>query len=228
MISSPQASHETRIPVAPPDTVSHPPLQTAPAESFVPFPLGRSICFVSQAPRHPHDAGRHEEIVHEAVGVVEQPLPEDDGHDGRDHVREEDDAAQQGAAAEALVEQQRGRDPDGDLQHDETRLPIMLSALQAGGYDIAVASRHVEGGDSAGLPSRWRHMLSDGGIKLAQAFLPVRLTDPPSPTSATAATANNHPASDTIEIVLPDGSRVRVGSGVNLTALRRVVTALRG
>jgi hypothetical protein len=27
---------------------------------------------------------------------------------------------------------------------------------------------------------------------------------------------------------LPDGSRVRVGSGVNLIALRRVVTALRG
>jgi dolichol-phosphate mannosyltransferase len=67
---------------------------------------------------------------------------------------------------------------DGDLQHDESRLPLMLSALQAGGYDLAVASRHVEGGDSAGLSSRWRHMLSDGGIWLAQAFLPVRLTDP--------------------------------------------------
>jgi dolichol-phosphate mannosyltransferase len=67
---------------------------------------------------------------------------------------------------------------DGDLQHDETRLPVMLSALQAGGYDLAVASRHVEGGDSAGLSSRWRHVLSDGGIFLAQAFLPVRLTDP--------------------------------------------------
>ncbi|MEA2774498.1 MAG: dolichol-phosphate mannosyltransferase [Acetobacteraceae bacterium] len=67
---------------------------------------------------------------------------------------------------------------DGDLQHDESRLPFMLSALQAGGYDLAVASRHVEGGDSAGLSSRWRHMLSDGGIWLAQAFLPVRLTDP--------------------------------------------------
>src|ERR1700748_1975712 len=40
---------------------------------------------------------------------------------------------------------------DGDLQHDETRLPVMLAALQAGGYDIAVGSRHVEGGDSAGL-----------------------------------------------------------------------------
>src|SRR5271168_1553423 len=42
---------------------------------------------------------------------------------------------------------------DGDLQHDETRLPVMLAALQAGGYDIAVASRHVEGGDNAGLSS---------------------------------------------------------------------------
>jgi dolichol-phosphate mannosyltransferase len=67
---------------------------------------------------------------------------------------------------------------DGDLQHDETRLPVMLRALQAGGYDIAVGSRHVEGGDSAGLPSLFRHVLSDGGIWLAQAFLPVRLTDP--------------------------------------------------
>jgi dolichol-phosphate mannosyltransferase len=67
---------------------------------------------------------------------------------------------------------------DGDLQHDETRLPVMLQALRAGGCDMAVASRHVAGGDSAGLAGKWRHMLSDGGIALAQAFLPVRLTDP--------------------------------------------------
>jgi dolichol-phosphate mannosyltransferase len=67
---------------------------------------------------------------------------------------------------------------DGDLQHDETRLPVMLAALRGGGYDLAVASRHVDGGDSAGLSSRFRHVLSDGGIWLAQAFLPVHLTDP--------------------------------------------------
>jgi dolichol-phosphate mannosyltransferase len=67
---------------------------------------------------------------------------------------------------------------DGDLQHDETRLPVMLAALRAGSCDLAVASRHVEGGDNAGLSSRFRHVLSDGGIWLAQAFLPVRLTDP--------------------------------------------------
>ncbi|HEY4043202.1 MAG TPA: glycosyltransferase family 2 protein [Rhodopila sp.] len=67
---------------------------------------------------------------------------------------------------------------DADLQHDETRLPVMLRAIQSGGYDIAVASRHVEGGDDEGLPSPFRHILSNGGIWLAQTFLPVRLTDP--------------------------------------------------
>ena len=39
---------------------------------------------------------------------------------------------------------------DGDLQHDETRLPVMLSAVCGGGHDIAVASRHVEGGELLG------------------------------------------------------------------------------
>jgi dolichol-phosphate mannosyltransferase len=67
---------------------------------------------------------------------------------------------------------------DGDLQHDETKLPDMLAALRTGRYDLAVGSRYVEGGDSSGLPSHWRHALSDGGIRLAQLFLPVRLTDP--------------------------------------------------
>ena len=42
---------------------------------------------------------------------------------------------------------------DGDLQHDETQLPVLLQALQAGA-DLAVGSRHVEGGDSAGLSGR--------------------------------------------------------------------------
>lgn len=67
---------------------------------------------------------------------------------------------------------------DGDLQHDETRLPVMLQALRSGDYDLAVASRHLEGGDDAGLATSWRHALSDGGIRVAQWFLPTRLTDP--------------------------------------------------
>jgi dolichol-phosphate mannosyltransferase len=67
---------------------------------------------------------------------------------------------------------------DGDLQHDETRLPVMLAALREGDYDLAVASRHVAGGDTAGLASRWRHLLSDAGGTLARRFLPVPLSDP--------------------------------------------------
>ncbi|MEI7712126.1 MAG: glycosyltransferase family 2 protein [Rhodospirillales bacterium] len=67
---------------------------------------------------------------------------------------------------------------DGDMQHDETRLVEMLATLRSGDYDLAVASRHVAGGDNMGLANRWRHMLSDGGIALSQIFLPVKLTDP--------------------------------------------------
>jgi dolichol-phosphate mannosyltransferase len=67
---------------------------------------------------------------------------------------------------------------DGDLQHDEAALPQMLAALRDGGCELAVASRYVAGGDSAGLGTRWRHALSDGGIWLAHAVLPVKLGDP--------------------------------------------------
>lgn len=67
---------------------------------------------------------------------------------------------------------------DGDLQHDETRLPIMLDALRTGRFDLVIGSRHVEGGDAAGLSNAWRHSLSQAGIKVAQAVLPVPLTDP--------------------------------------------------
>jgi dolichol-phosphate mannosyltransferase len=66
---------------------------------------------------------------------------------------------------------------DGDLQHDETRLPVMLAALRSGA-DLAVGSRHLQGGDAAGLSSHWRHMLSDAGLRLARRFLRLRLSDP--------------------------------------------------
>jgi dolichol-phosphate mannosyltransferase len=67
---------------------------------------------------------------------------------------------------------------DGDLQHDETRLPVMLAELRSGQYDLAVASRYVEGGNTEGLATQWRHRLSDGGIWLAHQVLPVKLADP--------------------------------------------------
>jgi dolichol-phosphate mannosyltransferase len=66
---------------------------------------------------------------------------------------------------------------DGDLQHDETRLLAMFAALEAGA-DIAVGSRHVDGGSSDGLSSPTRMRLSSLGIRLAQALSGTSLNDP--------------------------------------------------
>jgi dolichol-phosphate mannosyltransferase len=67
---------------------------------------------------------------------------------------------------------------DGDLQHDETRLPMMLSILRGGEADILVASRFAAGGDAAGLAAPWRHGLSAAGIRLAGAMTHTKLSDP--------------------------------------------------
>lgn len=66
---------------------------------------------------------------------------------------------------------------DGDLQHDETLLPKMLAALE-GGAELVVGSRHVEGGAVEGGLSPLRAKLSDAGTALANAVLPVRVSDP--------------------------------------------------
>ncbi len=67
---------------------------------------------------------------------------------------------------------------DGDLQHDETRLPGMLDVLREGAADVVVASRFAEGGDAAGLSGAWRLRLSNIAISAAQLMLRTRLTDP--------------------------------------------------
>ncbi|GBQ27625.1 glycosyltransferase [Gluconacetobacter sacchari] len=67
---------------------------------------------------------------------------------------------------------------DGDMQHDESCLGQLIDAVARDGYDIAVGSRHVAGGDNAGLASGWRTFLSDSGIRIVQMILPVRLGDP--------------------------------------------------
>ncbi len=109
----------------------------------------------------------------------------------------------------------------------EEKLRIVAETHEPGATVGAVAARHDV---YPSLLRTWRRHVRDGHLVAAPAqhFVPVRLTSPPLPASAPAPAVNNHATSDTIEIVLPDGSRVRVGSGVNLNALRRVVTALRG
>jgi dolichol-phosphate mannosyltransferase len=67
---------------------------------------------------------------------------------------------------------------DGDLQHDETRLPDLLARLRSGGADIAVASRYLTADAATGLASARRRLLSAGAIRLLRGFFPVQMTDP--------------------------------------------------
>jgi dolichol-phosphate mannosyltransferase len=71
---------------------------------------------------------------------------------------------------------------DADLQHDETLLPRMLAALTGAdggaGADLAVASRHVEGGDVGAGLSGVRASGSTLANRLARIFLKVELSDP--------------------------------------------------
>ena len=66
---------------------------------------------------------------------------------------------------------------DGDLQHDETRLPQMLEQLRGGNLDLAVGSRYVPGGGVEGWQSD-RQSLSRFATWLAKKVGSAALNDP--------------------------------------------------
>ena len=66
---------------------------------------------------------------------------------------------------------------DGDLQHDETLLPRMLSALRDDGYELAVGSRYVDGG-GVGAWDRKRAGMSSFATRLSRIVLHAPVTDP--------------------------------------------------
>ncbi len=65
---------------------------------------------------------------------------------------------------------------DADLQHDPSILPRMLDEFQKGA-DVAVGSRHVDGG-STGEWGRWRRLESWLATRMARLLLGIRLKDP--------------------------------------------------
>jgi transposase len=77
----------------------------------------------------------------------------------------------------------------------------------------------------------WRRQVREGRLVAAvpARFMPVRVAET-APTPPGIAPLNRDPAAaaETVEIVLPDGLRVRVGNDVGLVALRRIMTVLRG
>jgi len=107
----------------------------------------------------------------------------------------------------------------------EEKLKIVAETLEPGAWVNQIAARHDV---YAGLLFTWRRQMR-GGKLVAQRkplFFAVQRHDAGlSATLAPMERAGSAPRQ--IEIELKNGSRVRVEEGVSLTALRRVLAALR-
>jgi len=106
----------------------------------------------------------------------------------------------------------------------------MLAEIDGGASVAEVARRHDI---SRGLLWQWRDAQRRGKLVAETAtFVPLRvvpeLVGPAAPTPLAASTDPDGEAEDRIEIVLADGTAVRVAEGISTAALRRVLAALRG
>jgi transposase len=115
----------------------------------------------------------------------------------------------------------------------EDKLRILAELNEPGARFVDVARRHDV---SRGLLWQWRDAQRRGVLVMEEAsFMPVRVV-PERPAPAPLGTAAAVPSAvdpdveyDTrIEILLPDGTAVRVPATIGTAALRRVLAALRG
>lgn len=67
---------------------------------------------------------------------------------------------------------------DADLQHDPALLPEMLTALDRDQVDLAIGSRYLLGGGSAGGLSEQRQLLSRMATRFAKPFMRHAVSDP--------------------------------------------------
>jgi transposase len=107
------------------------------------------------------------------------------------------------------------------------KLRIVGETHERGACIRAVAARHEV---YPSLLHYWRRQVREGrlGAMEPAGFVPVRLTEASVPADTNAPPGNDRGGADVIAITLPDGTTIKIGPGVSLAALRRVVTALRG
>jgi transposase len=118
----------------------------------------------------------------------------------------------------------------------EQKLQVVGETQEPGARVSQVAARH---GVCESLVFSWRRQAREGVLVSPDmpVFLPVQMSEAgpqtvvsPSYPDEKSSAGLSRPRSQSglIEIELGDGRRVRVGSDVNLAALRRVLIALRG
>lgn len=113
----------------------------------------------------------------------------------------------------------------------EDKLRIVAEAESPGACFAEVARRHEV---SRSVLWAWRKQVRSGALAAepAPVFLPVQVVQesppPASPGTSPPAELEQCRLAQQIEIVLPDGTALRVSESVGSTALRRVLAALRG
>ena len=119
----------------------------------------------------------------------------------------------------------------------EFKLRVVTQTQEPGAQVRAVAARH---GVCESLVFTWRRQVRDGVLTAPgmPVFMPVQMLAAPvstvgpahleRPSAPASAATSPRPQTGMIEIELGGGRQVRVGSDVNLAALRRVLAALRG
>jgi transposase len=113
----------------------------------------------------------------------------------------------------------------------EEKLRILAELDEPGSRFNDVARRHDV---SRGLLWQWRDAQRRGKLVAeAAGFVPLRIVPElpaPEPQGSVpaASTDPENDADNRIEILLPDGTAVRVAEGISAAVLRRVLTALRG
>jgi transposase len=117
----------------------------------------------------------------------------------------------------------------------EQKLQVVGETQEPGARVSQVAARH---GVCESLVFSWRRQAREGVLVSPDVpvFLPVQMSEaasrtavsPSCPDEKSFSGLSRRSQSGLIEIELGDGRQVRVGSDVNLAALRRVLIALRG
>jgi transposase len=117
----------------------------------------------------------------------------------------------------------------------QDKLRVVADTQEPGARVCDVAARHSV---CQSLVFTWRRQARDGVLVEPEmpAFMPVQMLEAPGPVTTISPHREQHsaPAAEPIrsqvgliEIELGNGRQVRVGSDVNLAALRRVLAALK-
>ncbi len=108
----------------------------------------------------------------------------------------------------------------------------IVAATLKPGASVSVVARQYD--VNANQVFMWRRRYRDAGEQPAlqsppstPALVPVTITPEPEAVPVAPPALPAETASKTIEIELPDGCRVRVGSGLDVRALKRVLDVLR-